>query len=269
MNDVSLSYPLLGSMPAQTNGGRPPDPDHLSDGRWRGAGEVIRTVGRATKVTALHEVSFELKSGDRLGLLGRNGSGKSTLLRILAGVYPPSSGSVTSHGRIAPMLNISLGVRPEATGRRNIFLRGLLNGFTRAEVESKVGEIIAFSELGPYIDMPVRTYSTGMTMRLAFATATAFAPDILLLDEWIGAGDESFQRKASDRMLGLVEKAGITVIASHQRALIRNVCNLGLWLDGGHVRGFGPIDAVFEAWAEEDRCGNPNIVSKRRVHADT
>lgn len=264
--NISLSYPVFGAPKMQIE---PGTVDAARDTlRGRGTGALVAgTVIGATHVDALRNISFELKPGDRLGLLGRNGSGKSTLLRVLAGVYPPSSGRVELRGRAAPMFNVGLGVRPEASGRRNIILRGLLNGLTRKEAEAKVDEIIEFTELGPYIDMPVRTYSSGMAMRLAFATATSFSPQILLLDEWIGAGDEGFQAKATKRMGDLVAQAGITVIASHKRQLIKKVCNLGLWLDAGEMRAIGPIEDVYEQWDEEARLAEAPRVNVVRVNA--
>jgi ABC-type polysaccharide/polyol phosphate transport system ATPase subunit len=261
-DNISLSYPILGSgtvvsdAQGDTPVGAPPP---------RGAGALLaNTGGRAKTIDALRDISFELKPGDRLGLLGRNGSGKSTLLRVLAGVYPPTKGELITHGRLAPIFSVGLGMRPEATGRRNIILRGLLSGLSTAESSAKIEEITEFSELGPYIDMPVRTYSSGMAMRLAFATATSFSPEILLLDEWIGAGDEEFQKKAAARMADLVSQAGITVIASHKRQLIKQVCTLGLWLDGGEVRAFGPVDDVYEQWDEFNRRAvSPPIVIRQ------
>jgi len=211
-----------------------------------GAGALL-PKGRLARVEALRDISFELKSGDRLGIVGRNGSGKSTLLRVLAGVYEPTAGQVVTEGEIAPLFAVGLGTRPEATGRRNIILRGLLRGLTRRQAEAKIDEIVEFSELGRFIDLPVRTYSAGMAMRLSFAIATAFSPEILLLDEWIGAGDHEFREKARKRMHGMVDQSGITVVASHNRQLLRNVCSIGMWLDRGVIREIGPIDAVIDA----------------------
>ncbi|MCP2669700.1 ABC transporter ATP-binding protein [Maricaulaceae bacterium EIL42A08] len=264
--NVSLSYPILGIGPVLSKAEGTASSDNPPSAS---TGALLSNAGTRVKtIDALRDISFELKPGDRLGLLGRNGSGKSTLLRVLAGVYPPTKGEFTTQGRLAPIFNVGLGVRPEATGRRNIILRGLLNGLSTAESKSKVDEIVEFSELGPYIDMPVRTYSSGMAMRLAFATATAFSPEILLLDEWIGAGDEDFQKKAAARMSTLVTKAGITVIASHKRNLIKQVCTLGLWLDGGEMRAFGPIDDVYEQWDEHNRRANAPLIQIRRTQPD-
>jgi ABC-type polysaccharide/polyol phosphate transport system ATPase subunit len=245
--DVWLEYPVFG---------RPfPEPGEVKDTViTRHAGALSLTgQGSSRAISALCGVNLDLKAGDRLALLGRNGSGKSTLLRVLASVYHPTRGRVRHEGRIAPLFAVGLGVRREATGRRNIILRGLMNGLTKREAEEKVDEIIEFSELGPYIDLPVRTYSAGMAMRLSFAMATAFSPEILLLDEWIGAGDEHFQKKAAERMNTMVDNAGITVIASHRRQLIKRVCTKALWLDGGHTRAFGPVNEVYRQMDEAAR----------------
>lgn len=186
-------------------------------------------------VTALDDVSFELKAGDRLGLVGSNGAGKTTLLKVLYGIYEPTAGSVETEGRRDALFNIGLGFRNEATGRRNIVLRGLINGWSRREIEQRIDEIIDFSELDDFIDMPVRSYSQGMTARLAFAIATSFEPEILLMDEWIGAGDKNFQEKAKARLEAMVTKAGIIVLASHNSSLLQRVCNRVISLEHGRI----------------------------------
>ncbi len=234
----------------------------MADQPQEGQGEALeRSAGTLTKPTsrgpamveALKDVSFSVEPGQRLGLIGHNGSGKSTLLRVLAGVYEPTQGRVQVDGRIAPMFNIGLGMRRESTGRRNIILRGLMNGLTHEQARAKVDEILEFSELGHFIDMPVRNYSSGMAMRLAFATSTAFSPEILLLDEWIGAGDQQFQKKAAERMRSLVDGAGITVIASHRPAILKRVCTHALWLDAGHVRHYGELEDVLKAFNDDNK----------------
>lgn len=242
VSHVGLSFPIYNKI--DTSNARS---DGLAAGAMIEAGQ-----SKVRYIEALRDISFELKPGERLGLIGRNGSGKSTLLRVLAGVYEPSFGTVETKGRVAPLFNVSLGIRNESSGRQNIILRGLLRGLTHRQAREKVDEIIEFSGLGPFIDAPVRTYSTGMAMRLSFAIATAFQPEILLLDEWIGAGDEEFRKKTQEKMKEFVSDAGITVLASHNRQMLRKVCNLGLWLDRGVMRAFGPIDEVYEA------CDNAN-----------
>ncbi|WP_246686708.1 ATP-binding cassette domain-containing protein [Mesorhizobium sp. B2-4-19] len=205
-------------------------------GRRRSAlGGNIAKSGTGQVVQALDGVSFELKAGDRLGLVGPNGAGKTTLLKVLYGIYQPSGGTISITGKVDALFNIHIGFRPEATGRRNIVLRGLISGWTAAEIEEKMEEIIDFSELGDFIDLPFKAYSQGMAARLAFAAATTLEPEILLMDEWIGAGDASFQEKAKRRMDELAEKAGIIVLASHDDALIRRVCTKKLTLRAGRV----------------------------------
>ncbi|WP_244420655.1 MULTISPECIES: ABC transporter ATP-binding protein [Mesorhizobium] len=205
-------------------------------GRRRSAlGGNIAKSGTKQVVQALDGVSFELKAGDRLGLVGPNGAGKTTLLKVLYGIYQPSGGTISITGKVDALFNIHIGFRPEATGRRNIVLRGLISGWTAAEIEEKMEEIIDFSELGDFIDLPFKAYSQGMAARLAFAAATTLEPEILLMDEWIGAGDASFQEKAKRRMDELAEKAGIIVLASHDDALIRRVCTKKLTLRAGRV----------------------------------
>ncbi|MER9652421.1 ATP-binding cassette domain-containing protein [Mesorhizobium sp. M0152] len=205
-------------------------------GRRRSAlGGNIAKSGTKQVVQALDGVSFELKAGDRLGLVGPNGAGKTTLLKVLYGIYQPSGGTISIAGKVDALFNIHIGFRPEATGRRNIVLRGLISGWTAAEIEEKMEEIIDFSELGDFIDLPFKAYSQGMAARLAFAAATALEPEILLMDEWIGAGDASFQEKAKRRMDELAEKAGIIVLASHDDALIQRVCTKKMTLRAGRV----------------------------------
>lgn len=208
--------------------------------------ENIVRVGSKYYVLALNHLSFHFKQGQRIGLIGRNGSGKSTLLRALGGIYTPTSGTLQTEGQISSLFNINLGIQPDASGRENIYIRCLLKGWSRQEIEARIPDIVAFSDLKDVIDLPLRTYSDGMRMRLLFAIATTASPEILLLDEWIGAGDANFRKKATDRMNSLVDKAGITVIASHNRNLLKQVCDLGLWLHNGKMRAFGPIDEVYE-----------------------
>lgn len=209
------------------------------------AGGAITSAGRSSFVTALDGVSFSLEAGDKLGLVGANGAGKTTLLKVLYGIYEPTAGRIVVEGRVDALFNISLGFRREATGRRNIVLRGLINGWSMAEIEERMEGIIAFSELGDFIDLPYKTYSQGMASRLAFSIATSFEPEILLMDEWIGAGDPPFQEKARVRMQDMAERAGIIVLASHSHDLVKRTCNKVLELDKGKVKFFGSADAWF------------------------
>lgn len=186
-------------------------------------------------IRAISGASFEFRNGDRVGLVGHNGSGKSTLLRVLAGTYEPVRGELEVEGSIASMLNITLGMDPEATGYENIFMRAALMGLGRAAAEKLVEQVVDFSELGNYIDMPMRTYSSGMAMRLAFAISTCVTPDILLMDEWLSVGDAEFSVKAKQRLDSLIGKSSILVLASHDEALIRGNCNRILHLSHGEI----------------------------------
>ncbi|MGH8782881.1 ABC transporter ATP-binding protein [Paraburkholderia sp.] len=195
-------------------------------------------------VRAIDSVDLRLDKGDRIGLIGRNGAGKSTLLRMMAGIYSPTYGSVVSAGKVVPLLDISLGMDENSTGMQNIRLRGLLLGMSDAEIRAKQQSIGEFSELGDYLDLPLRTYSSGMRVRLAFAVSTAVDAEILLLDEVMGAGDASFMQKAKDRLADLHSRAEIVVLAMHSNSEIRKVCNKALWMEGGRVRAFGPVEEV-------------------------
>lgn len=199
-------------------------------------------------VRALEDLTFTFNKGDRVGLLGHNGAGKSTLLRLLSSVYEPSSGTARISGEIGSLIDISLGTDPEATGRENIFLRGGLLGMTKAEIAEKLDEIIEFSELGDFVDMPLRTYSTGMHLRLAFAVSTTVRPEILLMDEWLSVGDEGFKQKAEVRMKELVKSTNILVIASHSRELVMHTCNRVLWLEHGKIKMDGDPETVTAAY---------------------
>lgn len=205
-----------------------------------------RTHQHSLEFTALADVCLKLKAGDRVGVIGANGSGKTTLLKVLHGIYRPTGGTVHVEGRTDAMFNVSLGFRAEATGRRNIELRGLLNGWSEEAIAERMESIIAYSELGDFIDMPYKTYSQGMAARLAFASATAFEPEILLMDEWIGAGDLSFQNKARDRLSSLIESAGIVVLASHNHQILKSICDRGLILDNGRLIFFGGLAEALE-----------------------
>src|ERR1700687_5855669 len=198
-------------------------------------GLLARDAGDRVVVRALDHCSFELAPGDRVGLMGHNGSGKTTLLRVLAGVYEPSVGTMSVSGRVAAMINITLGMDMEATGIENIYIRGAIMGMKPYEIDALLDEICDFSELGDYLDMPVRTYSSGMAMRLAFAVSTSVSADIILMDEWLSVGDASFARKAQDRLDRLIQQAKILVIATHDESLIRKNCNRILHLEHGRL----------------------------------
>jgi lipopolysaccharide transport system ATP-binding protein len=196
-------------------------------------GRLGASLAGATEVTALANVNFELRAGDRLGLIGHNGSGKTTLLRALSGAYEPDEGTIDVHGHIAALLDLGLGIDPSANGYDNIRLRGRIAGLSSKEIDARMDEIADFTGLGPFLAMPVKTYSAGMQARLAFAAATAVEADVLLMDEWIAVGDADFQKLAHKRLLNLVERAGILVLASHDLDLLRLYCNKVMRLEGG------------------------------------
>lgn len=196
-------------------------------------GGRLNTDTGHTVVTAVNGLSMHLKAGDRLGLIGHNGSGKTTLLRALSGAYEPDDGEIEVKGQIASLLDLSLGIDPTATGIDNIRLRGRIAGLTMREIDERLPEIAEFTGLGPFLAMPLKTYSAGMQARLAFAVATSVEADVLLMDEWIAVGDAQFQKLAHQRLLKLMERAGILVLASHDLDLIRLYCNKVMRMDGG------------------------------------
>lgn len=198
-------------------------------------GRLARDAANRVVVRALDDVSFEMREGDRIGLIGHNGSGKTTLLRMIAGAYEPIAGSIEIRGRVASMLDINLGIDPEATGLENIYIRAAIMGLSRRQVDAMVDDIAAFAELGDYIEMPMRTYSSGMAMRLAFAISTSVPADIILMDEWLSVGDEQYSMKAQARLRELLEQAKILVLASHEPGLIKATCNRVLRLDHGKL----------------------------------
>ncbi|MCA8242068.1 ABC transporter ATP-binding protein [Burkholderia sp. AU32262] len=199
-------------------------------------------------VRALDSVSMRFESGDRVGLIGHNGAGKSTLLRTMAGIYTPTTGEVQRSGKVVPLLDISLGMDENSTGLQNIRLRGLLLGMSDAEIKAKQEEIADFCELGDYLDLPIRTYSSGMRVRLAFAVSTAVDAEILLLDEVMGVGDASFMQKAKTRLQDLHGRAEIVVLAMHSNTEIRRVCNKVLWMERGRVHRFGAVEEVLQEY---------------------
>ena len=205
---------------------------------------------RISVVQALQDINLSLGSGDRLGLIGHNGAGKTTLLRVLGGIYEPNSGRVAVEGSTVPLFDIGLGMNQESTGYENIILRGLFLGLTRQRIRSMMDEIAEFTELGDFLNLPIRTYSAGMQMRLAFAVSTSVVPDILLLDEGIGAGDAAFLNKARDRLQRFTEQVSIIVLSSHSEELVRHMCSKALLMEHGQVVFAGPTDEVLERYRE-------------------
>ncbi len=208
-------------------------------------GGKLQSKGGVASIKALDKISLEIKEGDRVGLIGHNGGGKTTLLRVLAGVYPPTTGVIKSEGHIASLLDISLGFDMEASGYDNIYLRGLYLGLSKRQITSCIQKISDFTNLGNYLSLPIRTYSSGMLMRLAFAITTEVEPDIILMDEWISVGDSKFMEQAKERLSRFIQTSKIMVLASHSEDLIRSTCNRALLLGQGEILAHGPIDDVY------------------------
>jgi lipopolysaccharide transport system ATP-binding protein len=204
-------------------------------------GRIAADSRRLTVVEALRDVSLEINAGDRVGLIGHNGAGKTTLLRLLAGIYEPTAGTFRSQGRVTSLLDLTLGLDYEATGYENIVLRGLILGSTKAQMASLTPQIAEFSELGEYLSMPVRTYSSGMVLRLAFSIVTAVHADVLLMDEWLSVGDADFVKKAELHMKEFVGKADILVLASHNKDIIDDLCNVIIEMEAGAIKNLRRI----------------------------
>jgi len=235
LTDVSVDYPVLTSSSRKLT---------RQIFRIATGGQLDRSESGRVTVRALDGITASLDVGDRVGLIGHNGSGKSTLLRVLGGIYWPTSGTVSRDGVVGSLLDISIGMSMDATGRENIYLRGALQGLSRREVDALVPGIIEFSALGDFIELPMRTYSSGMLLRLAFSVSTVLSPDILLMDEWLAVGDAEFQLKAEQRLHEVVSRTSILVIASHSENLIRNQCNRVLYLEHGRLIADGTPDDV-------------------------
>ncbi|MEL6790491.1 MAG: ATP-binding cassette domain-containing protein [Pseudomonadota bacterium] len=249
-DNIALQFPLHSKAQVQADSDDTAIDDRLvTDGR-----------GRIIGIQALRDISFSLNEGDRLGLIGQNGSGKTTLLQVLAEIMVPDAGTLTIEGRSTNLLNINLGMQPGASADRNITLRGLAAGHSLTEIQKRRAEIVAFAQLGEFAHMPVETYSAGMRMRLNYAIATAFEPEILILDEWLSTGDIAFRERATNRMNQFVDQAGILILASHSHKLLKDNCNRAIWLDQGRIRADGDVDTLWKAYAAEQ---------KKRVAEDT
>jgi lipopolysaccharide transport system ATP-binding protein len=225
LNNLSVEFPIYNSTAGRSL------KNHLiqaATGGLMGSNEQGHVV-----VKALHNICLDLKEGDRLGVLGHNGAGKSTLLRVISGVYEPTGGSIKVKGKVTSLIDMGLGMDSEATGIENIFLRGALLGFNRRWLSAKVKDIVDFSGIGDFIEMPLRTYSTGMQMRLLFSIATMQQPEILVMDEWLNVGDADFQEKAQQRLDEIIKKTSIMVIATHSPELVERVCNRKIRLERG------------------------------------
>ncbi len=233
LTDVSVRYPVF---TPRTRG--------LKNVLLSRLGGTMRVHDNTVVVEALRGLDLELADGDRLAIVGHNGAGKTTLLKVVAGIYEPQQGTVEVEGHVSSFVDITLGMDPEATGWDNIVLRGVFMGLTFAEARALAPSIAEFSELGEYLDMPVRTYSAGMYTRLAFAITTSVQPEIIVMDEMIGTGDARFLDKATERLNALLGETRIVVLASHSDAIVTRFCNKALWIEKGAPRAFGPVAEV-------------------------
>lgn len=211
-------------------------------------GKIDRQHDGVALVRGLEDINLKIDPGERVGLVGHNGAGKTTLLRVLSGIYAPTDGQAEINGECVSLINIGLGIDQEATGRENILLRGVMMGMKPAQIRQKTEEIIDFTGLGDFIDLPFRTYSTGMQLRLAFAVSTGIQPQILIMDEWLSTGDEEFRERANQRMSEVVNAAEILILASHSRELLLSNCNRVIWLEHGKVRMDGKAEDVLKAY---------------------
>nr|WP_240905563.1 ABC transporter ATP-binding protein [Thiorhodococcus mannitoliphagus] len=243
MENVSVSFPVYNAATRSIK-------NRIIQSATGGQIRADTTSQRISVVQALQDITLTLGEGDRLGLIGHNGAGKTTLLRVLGGIYEPNSGRISVKGLTVPLFDISLGMDQESTGYENIILRGLFLGLTRREIKARMEEIADFTELGDFLDLPIRTYSAGMQMRLAFAVSTSVVPDILLLDEGIGAGDAAFMHKARERLARFTEKVSIIVLSSHSDDLVRSMCSKAILMEHGQIVHAGPTDEVLERYRE-------------------
>ena len=240
LESVSLSYPIYSA------GSRSLKKSLLSVG----VGGILKfDTSNVVNIQALDTINLTLEKGDKLGLVGHNGAGKSSLLKLIAGIYTPTNGVSTVQGRVSSLLNIGLGMDDYATGYENIYLSGMFLGLSRKQITDLLPDIVEFCELGDYLAMPIRTYSAGMRVRLAFAISTSIEPEILLMDEVMGVGDAHFIDKATQRLNNVVNKASILILASHSNDLIREMCNKAAWLEHGKVLLTGSVDDVLAAYA--------------------
>lgn len=242
LENVSLNYPLYDTVSRS-----------LTRSLTRSipvGGQIKQDTDQRTSILAIDDLTVTLQEGDRVALLGHNGAGKTSLLKVLAGFYEPTSGAIQREGKVAALLNLMAGMEPNISGYENILLCGMLHGLSRRQVLQRIDDIAEFSELGSYLDMPLRLYSQGMMLRLAFSICTSVDSEILLLDEWVGAGDQAFIQKAGERMAKMVYRSSILVFATHSIEVAQRFCNKAMYLEHGKLLQYGEIDEVIAFQAE-------------------
>jgi len=238
VEDLILELPVYGAKPRNTGGKT-----------VYAVGGTLKSMGRrSSSVVALNGVSFDIAEGDAVGLIGHNGAGKTSLLRVLSGIYKPTAGLCQVHGKISTLFTNSIGLSPNATGLENIRLTCILMGMRKAEIEAAIPDIVAFADLGDYMELPLRTYSAGMRTRLGFALATCMNPDILLIDEVFTTGDRSFRNKAKARITNVMRSAKTMVLASQSPGLMREFCSKIIWLEHGKLYRIGDAEEVLDAF---------------------
>ncbi len=221
-----------------------------------------RDKSKKIKIHAIDDISFKIYKGEKVGIIGYNGAGKSTLLNLITGIYPPDKGTVSTYGNISPLLSLGAGFDPNFSGRKNIILNGAVLGYDKEYLESKVDEIIEFSELGEYIDIPIKNYSSGMLAKLGFSIATAVNPDILIIDEILGVGDVNFQKKSADKMKSLMDGGTTVLLVSHSIPQIRELCDKAIWIDNGKLREIGEVNKVCDHYLKDaEKASNDQLAN--------
>ena len=221
-----------------------------------------RNKSKKIKIHAVNDVSFNIYKGEKVGIIGYNGAGKSTLLNLISGIYPPDKGSVTTYGKISPLLSLGAGFDANFSGRKNIILNGAVLGYEKEFLESKMDEIIEFSELGEFIDIPIKNYSKGMLAKLGFSIATAVNPDILIIDEILGVGDVNFQKKSADKMKSLMDGGTTVLLVSHSIPQIRELCDKAVWIDNGKLREIGEVNKVCNHYLKDaEKASNEQLAN--------
>ena len=220
------------------------------------------TKSKKIEIHALKDISFKIYKGEKIGIIGYNGAGKSTLLNVITGIYPPDTGYVKTYGKISPLLSLGAGFDFNYSGRKNIFLNGAVLGYDKEYLESKVDEIIEFSELGEFIDIPIKNYSSGMLAKLGFSIATALEPDILIIDEILGVGDVNFKKKSSDKIKSLMGGGTTVLLVSHSIPQVRELCDKAIWIDKGNLREIGEVNKVCDHYIKDaEKASNEQLAN--------